>query len=97
MPELDPARRAVVTGLGAVMPIGNDFPTYWSNLGAGNSGTRAAEGRPLPINVCGWTAFSHARATRSSLAAAGSKWRTAGAMAGYISLEEEQNALKNAR
>ena len=28
----DPARRAVVTGLGAVMPIGNDFPTYWSNL-----------------------------------------------------------------
>ena len=35
MPEQDPARRAVVTGLGAVMPIGNDFPTYWSNLVAG--------------------------------------------------------------
>ncbi|HSL32526.1 MAG TPA: beta-ketoacyl-ACP synthase II [Candidatus Limnocylindrales bacterium] len=40
MPEIDPARRAVVTGLGAVMPIGNDFPTYWSNLVAGVTGTR---------------------------------------------------------
>ncbi len=40
MAELDPARRAVVTGLGAVMPIGNDFPTYWSNLVNGVTGTR---------------------------------------------------------
>ncbi|MFM2106847.1 MAG: hypothetical protein RL338_1879 [Chloroflexota bacterium] len=40
MPELDPARRAVVTGLGAVMPIGNDFETYWRNLRAGVTGTR---------------------------------------------------------
>ena len=40
MPSEDPARRAVVTGLGAVMPIGNDFPTYWANLQAGVSGTR---------------------------------------------------------
>ena len=40
MPETDPARRAVVTGLGAVMPIGNDFPTYWRNLQAGVTGTR---------------------------------------------------------
>jgi 3-oxoacyl-[acyl-carrier-protein] synthase II len=40
LPEIDPARRAVVTGLGAVMPIGNDFPTYWSNLVAGVTGTR---------------------------------------------------------
>ena len=31
-PPADPARRAVVTGLGAVMPIGNDFETYWRNL-----------------------------------------------------------------
>ncbi|MEA2620551.1 MAG: 3-oxoacyl-[acyl-carrier-protein] synthase [Chloroflexota bacterium] len=30
----------MVTGLGAVMPIGNDFPTYWSNLLAGVTGTR---------------------------------------------------------
>ena len=40
MPERDPARRAVVTGLGAIMPIGNDFPTYWSSLVAGVTGTR---------------------------------------------------------
>ena len=40
MPELDPSRRAVITGLGAVMPIGNDFPTYWANLQAGVTGTR---------------------------------------------------------
>jgi 3-oxoacyl-[acyl-carrier-protein] synthase II len=38
--ERDPARRAVITGMGAVMPIGNDFPTYWANLQAGVSGTR---------------------------------------------------------
>jgi 3-oxoacyl-[acyl-carrier-protein] synthase II len=44
LPELDPARRAVVTGLGAVMPIGNDFPTYWSNLVAGVTGTRTIRG-----------------------------------------------------
>jgi 3-oxoacyl-[acyl-carrier-protein] synthase II len=34
----DLARRAVVTGLGAITPIGNDAPTYWSNLVAGVSG-----------------------------------------------------------
>jgi 3-oxoacyl-[acyl-carrier-protein] synthase II len=44
LPELDPARRAVVTGLGAVMPIGNDFPTYWRNLVAGVTGTREIRG-----------------------------------------------------
>jgi 3-oxoacyl-[acyl-carrier-protein] synthase II len=40
VPDIDPARRAVITGLGAVMPIGNDFPTYWANLQAGVTGTR---------------------------------------------------------
>ena len=39
-PSSDPARRAVITGLGAVMPNGGDFPTYWRNLQAGISGTR---------------------------------------------------------
>ena len=37
-PPRDPARRAVVTGLGAVTPIGNDAATFWSNLVAGVSG-----------------------------------------------------------
>ncbi len=40
MPNQDPARRAVVTGLGAVMPIGNDFETYWRSLREGITGTR---------------------------------------------------------
>jgi len=38
MPNTDPARRAVVTGWGAVTPIGNDAETYWSNLLAGVPG-----------------------------------------------------------
>ncbi|MDQ2673456.1 MAG: beta-ketoacyl-ACP synthase II, partial [Chloroflexota bacterium] len=37
-PPRDPARRAVVTGLGAITPIGNDVASYWSNLVAGVSG-----------------------------------------------------------
>jgi 3-oxoacyl-[acyl-carrier-protein] synthase II len=40
VPSSDLARRAVITGLGAVMPIGNDFETYWRNLQAGVTGTR---------------------------------------------------------
>ncbi len=31
-------RRVVVTGLGAVTPLGNDVPTYWQNLLTGKSG-----------------------------------------------------------
>src|SRR5262249_22994868 len=31
-------RRVVITGLGALTPIGNDVPTYWHNLLAGTSG-----------------------------------------------------------
>ena len=37
-PPRDPARRAVITGLGAITPIGNDVETFWSNLTAGVSG-----------------------------------------------------------
>jgi 3-oxoacyl-[acyl-carrier-protein] synthase II len=37
-PPRDPSRRAVVTGMGAITPIGNDVATYWSNLVAGVSG-----------------------------------------------------------
>jgi 3-oxoacyl-[acyl-carrier-protein] synthase II len=38
VPEQDLSRRAVVTGLGAVTPIGNDHPTFWRNLVGGVSG-----------------------------------------------------------
>ncbi|HEU5325931.1 MAG TPA: beta-ketoacyl-ACP synthase II [Candidatus Limnocylindria bacterium] len=34
----DPGRRAVVTGLGAITPIGNDVATFWQNLTDGVSG-----------------------------------------------------------
>ncbi len=37
----DPGRRAVVTGIGAITPIGNDAETYWANLLAGVSGVGA--------------------------------------------------------
>jgi len=37
-PSQDPARRAVVTAMGAITPIGNDFETYWANLRSGVSG-----------------------------------------------------------
>jgi 3-oxoacyl-[acyl-carrier-protein] synthase II len=40
VPSNDLSRRAVITGLGAVMPIGNDFETYWTNLQNGVTGTR---------------------------------------------------------
>jgi 3-oxoacyl-[acyl-carrier-protein] synthase II len=36
--ETDLSRRAVVTGMGAVTPIGNDAKTFWANLLAGVSG-----------------------------------------------------------
>jgi 3-oxoacyl-[acyl-carrier-protein] synthase II len=35
---IDNERRVVVTGLGAVTPLGNDPETYWKNLSAGESG-----------------------------------------------------------
>ena len=38
MPQSDLSRRAVITGLGAVTPIGNDHPTFWRNLVAGVNG-----------------------------------------------------------
>ena len=37
-PPRDPARRAVVTGLGAITPIGNDVASFWDHLVAGVSG-----------------------------------------------------------
>jgi 3-oxoacyl-[acyl-carrier-protein] synthase II len=43
VPVDDPKRRAVVTGMGAVMPIGNDFETYWRNLRDAVTGTRPIE------------------------------------------------------
>jgi 3-oxoacyl-[acyl-carrier-protein] synthase II len=50
VPEQDLARRAVITGLGAVTPIGNDHPTFWRNLVAGVNG-----GGPITsFDATGW-------------------------------------------
>ncbi|HLY35288.1 MAG TPA: beta-ketoacyl-ACP synthase II [Candidatus Limnocylindria bacterium] len=40
----DPGRRAVVTGMGAITPIGNDAETFWRNLTAGVSGVARITG-----------------------------------------------------
>ncbi|MFO7650719.1 MAG: beta-ketoacyl-ACP synthase II [bacterium] len=40
-------RRVVVTGLGAVTPVGNDVPTFWQSLMAGKVGTARLEGFDL--------------------------------------------------
>ena len=37
------ARRVVITGVGAVTPVGNDMPTTWRNLIAGQSGVGRIE------------------------------------------------------
>jgi 3-oxoacyl-[acyl-carrier-protein] synthase II len=37
------ARRVVVTGMGAVTPLGNDVATFWTQLIAGASGVRSIE------------------------------------------------------
>jgi len=52
VPTKDPARRAVVTGLGAVTPIGNTAPAYWENLLAGKSGvTTITQFDPTGLDV----------------------------------------------
>ncbi|HYI22617.1 MAG TPA: beta-ketoacyl-ACP synthase II [Candidatus Limnocylindrales bacterium] len=42
-PARPPRRRVVVTGMGAVTPLGNDVATFWSRLVAGESGVRTIE------------------------------------------------------
>jgi 3-oxoacyl-[acyl-carrier-protein] synthase II len=45
-------RRVVVTGIGAVTPIGNDVPTFWQSLLAGKSGVaRFAAFDPADLEV----------------------------------------------
>src|SRR5918992_1491655 len=39
----DGERRVVVTGMGAITPLGNDVPTFWDGLVSGRSGIRRIE------------------------------------------------------
>jgi 3-oxoacyl-[acyl-carrier-protein] synthase II len=47
-------RRAVITGLGAVTPVGNDVPTTWQNLVDGRSGVDVIsrfDASEYPVNI----------------------------------------------
>src|SRR5690625_4566401 len=49
-------RRVVVTGLGAVTPVGNDMSTIWSNIISGNSGIdyiTKVDRTQFPVHVAG--------------------------------------------
>ncbi|MBQ7899205.1 MAG: beta-ketoacyl-ACP synthase II [Bacteroidales bacterium] len=49
-------RRVVVTGTGAVTPVGNDVQTYWKNLLAGECGINIIQSFPtddLPVRIAG--------------------------------------------
>jgi 3-oxoacyl-[acyl-carrier-protein] synthase II len=51
--DLDGRRRVVITGLGAVTPLGNDVETTWANLVAGESGAAeitAFDASEYPVN-----------------------------------------------
>src|SRR6266403_2678584 len=37
---MNPDRRVVITGMGAITPVGNDVETFWSSLKNGVSGVR---------------------------------------------------------
>jgi len=45
-------RRVVITGLGAITPLGNDVETFWSNLQNGVSGIRAIDAFDTTGYVC---------------------------------------------
>ena len=47
-------RRVVITGMGAVSPIGNDLPTIWDNLMKGYCGIdfiKAFDTTDLPVKI----------------------------------------------
>ncbi len=56
MSDVAGGRRVVVTGLGAVTPLGTGVPTFWQRLVAGDSGVRAIssfDASDLPSRIAG--------------------------------------------
>jgi 3-oxoacyl-[acyl-carrier-protein] synthase II len=50
------SRRVVVTGLGAITPLGNTVPEFWTNVVAGKSGVRAItlfDASAMPTRIAG--------------------------------------------
>jgi len=47
MTETNGMRRVVVTGMGAVTPIGTTVPEFWAAMQQGKSGVSELEGFPL--------------------------------------------------
>jgi 3-oxoacyl-[acyl-carrier-protein] synthase II len=55
--------RVVVTGLGAITPVGGDVPTTWQALLAGRSGVTALTddwAKDLPVRIAAWAAVDPA-------------------------------------
>jgi 3-oxoacyl-[acyl-carrier-protein] synthase II len=86
--------RVVVTGLGAITPVGADVPTTWESLLAGRSGVRALTddwAAELPARIAAWAAADPAslidrvqarrldRCEQFALVAAREAWAHAGA------------------
>ena len=66
----DPGRRAVVTGLGAITPIGNDAATFWQNLADGVSGVgpiRAYDAANEEVRIAAEVTHSSKRRTMTLL------------------------------
>ena len=45
------ARRIVVTGMGAITPLGGSIAAYWDGLISGRSGMRSGEAVKLPTTI----------------------------------------------
>ncbi|WP_129666761.1 beta-ketoacyl-[acyl-carrier-protein] synthase family protein [Phytoactinopolyspora endophytica] len=56
MSSTSDARRVVITGIGAVTPLGNDAPSTWASLAAGRSGVREIttfDASTFPVRIAG--------------------------------------------
>jgi len=56
-------RRVVVTGMGAITPIGSTLPRLWASVLAGVSGVAETRATPLPRPIgtrrSGWSSALH--------------------------------------
>jgi 3-oxoacyl-(acyl-carrier-protein) synthase len=51
---MTPRRRAAITGIGMVTPVGNDAPATWANVCAGHGGVaaiRSFDASTFPVRI----------------------------------------------